>query len=533
VTPSARDLRPPSGPAAHANDAPPAGLEAVLARLRGRRIHVLGFSGTEGSTVVDFLLAHGITTITAHDLGRADAFPAAFRRTHQWMAPAEQDAALERLLRAPITRCFGERYLAGLDAAEVIFVSQAWFRHPENEPVRRARDRGVPLSSMTALFFETAPCPIVGVTGTNGKFTVVRLAATMLARSGRRTFETGNDRTHVPVLYRLGEVTPDAVLVVEISNRQLVGLGYSPHIAVVTNVAAHHLDDHGSFEAYAETKRSLLAYQTASDWAVLNGDDPVTREFAAGARGGALFWSLTRPLDEGACIADGQIVLRLGGREERLAPAELQVPGVHMLANVLGAALAARVAGAEAGAIGAVIREFRGLPHRLALIAEIDGVRYYEDSLATNPAAAAAAVRAVDRPLVLLAGGMRRNAAPRDFAPLAEALAAPGGRTVRGVVLFGAMAPLLAEAIAAAGVAAPVIRCARLDEAVAAARALARPGDAVTLSPSCESFDQYRDYRHRAEHYQALVREMEREAAGSRDGGARGDAPAARAKSWT
>jgi UDP-N-acetylmuramoylalanine--D-glutamate ligase len=482
----------------------------VLARLRGRRIHVLGLSGTEGSTVVDFLLSHDITTITAHDLAEPAVFPDVFRRSHEWLTPDEQTAALARLGAAPITRCFGARYLEGIDAAEIIYVTQAWFRHPQNEPVRQARDRGVPLSSMTALFFETAPCPIVGVTGTNGKFTVVRLASLMLARAGRPTFETGNDRTHVPILYRLHEMTPDAALVVEISNRQLVGLGYSPHVAVVTNVAEHHLDDHGSFEAYAEIKRSILAYQTPRDWAVLNGDDPTTRGFAAGARARALFWSRTRPLDEGACIVDGQIVLRLAGREEHLASARLQSPGAHTLENALAAALAARVAGADAASIGAVLREFRGLPHRLALIAEIAGVRYYEDSLATNPAAAAAAVRAFDRPVVLLAGGMRRNATVHDFAPLAAALVSPQTQ-VRGVVLFGAMAPLLAEAIGAAGVKTPVLQRATLDEAVPAARAFARPGDAVTLSPSCESFDQYRDYRHRAQHYQALVEALARE----------------------
>jgi UDP-N-acetylmuramoylalanine--D-glutamate ligase len=489
----------------------------VLARLRGRRIHVIGLSGTEGSTVVDFLLSHGITTITAHDLAEDDAFPDAFRRAHQWMTPEEQTAALARLLRAPMTRCFGPRYLEGIDAAQIIYVSQAWFRHAENEPVRRARDRGVPLSSMTALFFETAPCPILGVTGTNGKFTVVRLAALMLARAGRKTFETGNDRTHVPILYRLNELTPDAVLVVEISNRQLVGLGYSPHIAVVTNVAEHHLDDHGSFQAYADVKRSILAYQTPRDWALLNGDDPTTRGFAPAARGRAVFWSRTRALDEGACVVDGQIVLRLDGREERIAPARLQSPGAHTLENALAAALAARVAGADAEAIGAVLREFRGLPHRLALIAEIAGVRYYEDSLATNPAAAAAAVRAFDGPFVLLAGGMRRNATARDFAPLTDALASPAAH-VRGIVVFGAMAPLLGEAIAAAGVAAPVVRCTTLDEAVPAARALAQPGDAVTLSPSCESFDQYRDYRHRAQHYQSLVDALARAEAAESSG---------------
>jgi UDP-N-acetylmuramoylalanine--D-glutamate ligase len=309
-----------------------------------------------------------------------------------------------------------------------------------------------------------------------------------------------------------------------------VGLGYSPHVAVVTNVAPHHLDDHGSFEAYAETKRSILAYQTPADWALLNADDPVTRGFAAGARGRALFWSATRPVDEGACIVDGQIVLRLDGREERIADARLQSPGRHTLENALAAAVAARVAGADAEAIGAVLREFRGLPHRLALIAEIDAVRYYEDSLATNPAAAAAAVLAFDRPLVLLAGGMRRNASARDFAPVADALAA---QTVRGIVLFGAMAPLLAEAIAEAGVAAPVVRCTTLDEAVPAARALARPGDAVTLSPSCESFDQYRDYRHRAAHYQALVEALGAQAARAGGGTGQHARDDAKGRSWT
>ena len=241
----------------------------VLARLRGRAIHVVGLSGTEGSTVVDFLLRAGITTITAHDLQTRETFPDAFRRAHVWMEPGERDAAVRRILAAPIALRFRDRYLEGLEAADVIYTTQAWFRHPENAPVRRARDLGVPLSSMTALFFETVPCPILGVTGTNGKYTVVHLAAAMLRESGRPTFESGNDRTHTPILYRLDEVTPDAVLVLEISNRQLVGLPYSPAIAVVTNLAPHHLDDHGSFEAYVETKRGILRHQTAGQLAPL------------------------------------------------------------------------------------------------------------------------------------------------------------------------------------------------------------------------------------------------------------------------
>ncbi len=474
---------------------------SLAARLRGKQIHVVGLSGTEGSAVVDFLLSRGITQLAAHDLAIPQTFPEAYRRAHVWMSPGEQDAGMARLLGAPITIRFKDRYLEGIASADLIYAGQAWFRYPENEPVRRARDAGVPLSSMTALFFETVPCPILGVTGTNGKFTVVHLAAAMLAESGRRTFVSGNDRTHVPILYRLSEVTREAILVLEISNRQLVGLPYSPHIAVITNLAQHHLDDHGSFEAYVETKRTILAHQRADDWAILNGDDPPTRALAATAAARVLFWSRTDNLSEGACIAGGRIMLRLGGREEAVGDARLPVPGVHTLENALGAALAARVAGASPEAIGKVLREFRGLPHRLSVIAEIGGVRYYEDSLATNPAAAAAAIRAFDRPLVLLAGGHRRRATAGDFRPMAEALA---DRQVRAVVLFGAMAPLLEEAIAG-GAEVPVVRCGTLEEAVRAASRLAQPGDVVSLSPGCESFDQFRDYRDRAEQFRELV----------------------------
>jgi UDP-N-acetylmuramoylalanine--D-glutamate ligase len=477
----------------------------LAARLRGRMIHVVGLSGTEGASVVDFLLAHGITAIVAHDLATRETFPEAYRRAHQWMSPEEQDAGVARLLAAPITIRFRDRYLEGIERADLIFVGQAWFRYPENDPVRRARDSGVPLSGMTALFFETVPCPILGVTGTNGKFTVVHLAAAMLAESGRRAFVSGNDRTHVPILYRLPDVAPDAILVLEISNRQLIGLPYSPHIAVITNLARHHLDDHGSFEAYVETKRTILAHQRADDWAILNGDDPPTRALARTAAARTLFWSRTGNVEEGACIVGGKITLRLRGREERVCEASLAVPGPHTLENALGAALAARVAGASPEAIGKVLREFRGLPHRLSLIAEIGGVRYYEDSLATNPAAAAAAIRAFDRPLVLLAGGHRRGATAEDFRPMAEAL---GDRQVRAVVLFGAMAPLLEDAISIRrppGANVPLVRCHTLEEAVGAASRLAKPGDVVSLSPGCESFDQFRDYRHRAERFSALV----------------------------
>lgn len=484
----------------------------VIARLRGKRIHVVGLSGTEGAAVVDFLLDHGVTSITGHDLQTEDGFPEAFRRTHAWMDPAAQEAAIARLLGAPIQRRFRDRYLEGIQHAEVIYAGQAWFRHPENAPLARARDAGVPLSSMTELFFETVPCPILGVTGTNGKFTVVQLAAEMLAASGRQTFVSGNDRMHVPIVYRLNEVTPAAILVLEISNRQLLGLRYSPQIAVITNVTPHHLDDHGSFEAYVRVKSGILAHQRADDRAILNADDPPTWGLAPAARGRVLPFSRLREVEEGACLVAGRITVRVDGHEDRLCSVgDLQVPGPHMVENALAASLAARAAGAAPEAIAPVLRAFRGLPYRMRFVAEVGGVRFYEDSLATNPAAAAAAIRAFDRPLVLIAGGQRRGGTAADFRPLAQALA-DRAASVRAVLLIGAMAPRIGEACDAAGLRIPMLMCGTLDAAVQRARELARAGDAVTLSPGCESFDQFRDYRERGDRYLALVSALAREA---------------------
>lgn len=482
-------------------------VEAVLARLRGRRIHVLGPSGTEGSTVIDFLVRRGITTITAHDLEPPDRFEATVERTHRWL-DAEGRAALTRRLRAaPITWRQGHEYLEGIDAAEAIFVPQSWFRHAQNEPVREAAARGITLSSMTHLFFEVCPGPILAVTGTNGKFTVATVIAAMLEAAGITVVTSGNDRTHVPVLCALDRLDPQTWLVLEISNRQLVGLPYSPHVAVVTNIAPHHLDDHGSLEAYVETKRTIVRHQTARDHAVLNADDPRVAGMADGVASTVHWFSRRRPVGRGAYLDAGRIVLAdASAPRPVLDTGTLPVPGAHMQENALAAAAAAAIAGVPPGAMAGVLRAFHGLPYRFRLAVERDGVAFYEDSLATNPSAAAAAISSMVRPFHLIAGGLRKSARPDDFLPMVRALArAP----VRAVYLIGSTAAVLAEAMAGAAVAngarPRVVQAGTLERALAEAWDAAVPGEAVLLSPGCESFDQFADYRQRGDRFAALA----------------------------
>jgi len=487
-------------------------VEAVLARLRGRQIHVLGPSGTEGSAVLDFLLAHGITTITAHDLEPAARFAATVDRTHPWLDPAGRAALVARLRAGPVAWRQGPRYLEGLEQAEIVFAPQSWFRYPQNAPVRAAVARGIPLWSLTRLCFEVHPGPVLGVTGTNGKFTVVTLLGAMLEAAGIPAVVSGNDRTHVPAVYALERLTPQTWLVLELSNRQLVGLPYSPHVAVVTNIAAHHLDDHGSLEAYVEAKRTIVRHQRATDHAVLNADDPLVAGMASGLAAQVHWFSRRRAVAPGAYLADGWLVL--AGRQpvRVLEAAALAVPGDHMVENALAAMAAAAVVGVPPEAMAQALCAFRGLPYRCRLVAERGGVAFYEDSLATNPAAAAAAIRSMRRPVHLIAGGYRRAPRVEEFRPMGEALAAI---PTRGVYLIGAAAPVLAAALAplaqARGVG--VVQAQTLERAVAAAWAAARPGEAVLLSPGCESFDQFADYRERGDRFVHLVEALPAQAA--------------------
>jgi UDP-N-acetylmuramoylalanine--D-glutamate ligase len=279
-------------------------------------------------------------------------------------------------------------------------------------------------------------------------------------------------------------------------------LPYSPHVAVVTNIAPHHLDDHGSMEAYVEAKRTIVRHQAAADIAVLNADDRLVASFADGAAAQVHWFSQRRPVTRGAFVRDGQIVVVAGSIQPVMDLSALAVPGAHMVENALAACAAAACADVPPAAMARVLRAFRGLPYRFRLVAERGGVAFYEDSMATNPTSAAAAIRSLRRPLHLIAGGLRRGAQPEEFAPMTAAMAAA---SVKAVYLIGSTAPVLAAAISALPAPPSLVRAGTLDAAVTLAWEAAAPGDAIVLSPGCESFDQFVDYRQRGDRFSSLV----------------------------
>jgi UDP-N-acetylmuramoylalanine--D-glutamate ligase len=297
-----------------------------------------------------------------------------------------------------------------------------------------------------------------------------------------------------PLAELLDRDAPDAWHALELSSFQLETVEtLSADVAVVLNLSPDHLDRHGSLEAYGRAKARLLELQSPQAHAVLNADDPASERFRRSVRGRLVLFSTSGEPERGAFVRGDRLVLRTDlGEEELLAARDLPVPGTHNVANALAAALACRLAGCPLPAIARGLREYRPLPHRLELVARVGGVRFYDDSKATNPAAAACAVDSFEPGTIHLVLGGRDKGA--DWSALAERI-----RTrVRRVLLVGEAAALLERVLAGT---APMQVSGTVPRAVAEAFAGARDGDVVLLAPGCASFDQYRDFGERGDDF--------------------------------
>jgi UDP-N-acetylmuramoylalanine--D-glutamate ligase len=372
---------------------------------------------------------------------------------------------------------------------------------PRSPTILRALSRGVPVLTEMALFFRLCPAPIVGITGTKGKTTTTTIVERVLALGPRRVVVGGNIGT--AVIQEVDNIRPEDIVVLELSSFQLETLGHSPHVAVVTNVLEDHIDHHGTRDAYIAAKRNIVAYQGPRDIAVLNIDDPATMALHTGAASEVRCFSLSLRPKRGAYLdPNGDLVLVSGDRRAVLCKAsDLRVPGRHNVANALAAAIVGDAFDIPAEGIGRALREFEGVPRRLETVGEKDDVLWVNDSAATTPSATLTALAAYERPAVVILGGISKGA---DFSELARVLA----RRARGAVLIGRAADEIASAIAVADPkgALPVRRAATLDEAVADAKDMARPGDVVLLSPACASFDMFSSADERGEKFAAIVR---------------------------
>jgi UDP-N-acetylmuramoylalanine--D-glutamate ligase len=360
--------------------------------------------------------------------------------------------------------------------------------------LRDARQQGVELVSEVELFVRLTRAKVLAVTGTKGKTTTTALLGAILEAAGIPHAVGGNIGR--PLIEQVGTLGPDAWAVLELSELQLPTISRGAAIAVYTNIAADHLDRHASEEAYRAVKGRLAELTASSGEVVLNADDPGCRDLGARLPAATLAWYGLETSESAlsAAISDGWLVVR-GTRLLRVA--EVPLPGRHMLADALAAALGATLAGAAPEAIAAGIRGFGGVPHRLETVGEWGGVRWVNDSQATIPMAAIAALHAfLPARVVLIAGGKDKGL---EYGGFAEAMAA----SCRSVVLIGETAETLERLLAGR---VPVQRAGSLEEAVASAAAIAQPGDVVLLSPGAASFDMFESYEARGEAFRAATR---------------------------
>lgn len=440
------------------------------------RALVIG-TGRSGLAATRALVDHGVR-VTVVDEARAPAGAAAIRDTgatlHTGVDPREHLHDVDLLVPSP-----------GVPEGAAVITT--------------ALGRGLPVWSEPELGLRLAPRRLVAVTGTNGKTSVTELTSRVLLAGGIDAVACGNIGT--PVTEAAAEAHPDAVLVAELSSFQLrFAHRLRPEVGLLLNLAADHLDWHADLESYGEAKARIWQAQGPGDWGVANRDDPATQTLADRFVGGgrATFSGDGPVVGTGVGVEDAVLVADTPDFSGPLLPVdELAVDAPHHRANIAAAATAALLAGVPADAVAMAARAFHPGAHRLELVADVDGVRFVNDSKATNVHAAAAALRSAPS-IVWVAGGLSKGVA---LSALADELAA-----VRHAVLIGTAAPELAEVCARAGV--PAEQAPSIEDAVVAAARAARPGDTVLLAPACASFDQFSGYAQRGERFGAAVRAL-------------------------
>ena len=378
---------------------------------------------------------------------------------------------------------------------------------PEIPPLKAARQAGVPVLGELELSFRFVQAPVVAITGTNGKSTTTSLIGAMLQASGRPTFAGGNLGRPLAEAVGTDAAAAGGALVLELSSFQLETVQtFRARVALLLNVSEDHLDRYPDYEAYLAAKARIFERQTASDFAVLSGDPEQQRcrDLAAGGAARQLTFCVDPGADAvrpGAWLEGDQLCVNIDGparATDRFPRASLRLPGRHNVQNALAALLAARLAGVDAEACQRGLAGYGGLPHRMELVAEAGDVRFYNDSKATNVGAVVGSLTGFERPVVLIAGGKDKGG---DYGPLARLLRS----AARHVVLFGAAAELMQRELDGA---APLHRAPDLPAAVELAGSLARPGDAVVLSPACSSYDMFENFEQRGELFAEAARRV-------------------------
>lgn len=495
-----------------------------------RPVHIYGATGAEGYAILEWLHAEGAERIIAHDFSPdTDALVAEWRRVHETATEDDENKFIELVMSKSITWLLGPHYSQIPAPGDILFVAQSWFRYAANAFLKPYFTETLDVRpeyidsvwTLTRLYFALFPGKLIAVTGSDGKTTTTRMIGAIMSRHAMQQnvtcLEMGNDRTHTQSIAAVAAASEKDFLILEVSDRQLsFNFPLIPDIAVVTNVTPNkHMDDYGGFDNYVQKKGNLLRYQTARQSAILNADNEPSVETLVDIGAGARQWISLRRKPESGMWCDGEMIYRVyrGDQVSVMPVRDIGVLGRHNWYNAACAIAATLEAGVAMETAVAAIKEFKGVQHRLQPIRVWQRITFVEDSAGGNPANIPVTIETFNKqPLVIIIGGYRQNLTIEEIEPIVRAL--DGHHTVHSLLLMGQVAPDLKELLEQA-VATPVSMNivkdlqGALEWVRAHAADITRSRDAVVcMTPAFESFDQYKDYRARADHFVQLVNEL-------------------------
>ncbi len=448
---------------------------AFFESIAGKRVAICGI-GNNNLPVVHLFLKAGAQVIACD------------KRTQDELGDVAQE-----LIAAGAQLQLGETYLDNLN---VDLILRTPGMKPYLPPFQAARAKGITVTSEMELFFELCEAPIYAVTGSDGKTTTTTIVAGLLDAAGKKTFVGGNiGRALLPYVE---EITSNDVAVVELSSFQLTNMTQSPSVAIITNVAPNHLDWHTDMQEYIDAKCNLVAYQTAENRAILNIDNNITASFAD--KTAAQVWQFSRLNSvERGCYLNKErhiIVVEDGIETDVMSATDIRIPGEHNIENYM-AAIAAVWGIVPADKIRRFAAAFGGVAHRSELVRELHGVKWYNDSIGSSPSRTIAGLHAFSQKVILIAGGYDKHIPYEPLGPVAA-------DSVKAAILMGATADAIETAIRACS-ALPIERVNNMAEAVEKAYTLAKAGDIVFMSPASASFDMYKNFEERGNHFKSLV----------------------------
>lgn len=450
-------------------------LKLFKESLKDKNITVIGL-GVSNLPLIHFLEKCG-AKITACDKQKAENL----------------SAQLQELKAYDITYHLGEDYLEHIDG-EIIFKTPG-LRYDEKQLVR-AKEKGSQITSEMEVFCAFCPCKLVAVTGSDGKTTTTTLISEILKQAGHKVWVGGN--IGKPLIGELENISEDDIVVLELSSFQLHTMQAPMDVAVITNLAPNHLDWHKDMQEYLDAKKNIFLHQSADALLVLNADNEITRALASEAKGRVSWFSASAQEKSGAYLEDG--IVYLNG-EAYLNAADIRIPGAHNVENYM-TAIAATQGLATKADVDFVAKNFGGVEHRIEFVRELDGVRYYNDSIASSPSRSRAGLRSFEEKVILIAGGYDKNLDYTDFGYEVK-------EHVKKLVLVGKTSEKIETACLDAGMdPSLIIKCKAFDEAIYAARDCAQAGDVVLLSPASASFDLFKNFMVRGETFKKIVNDL-------------------------